>query len=173
MNYFSLLSLCKSYLLLFLTFIIAIGTLILCCTTTDLGIFGRPTVLHIFGVLLYLTLLCVKLATSVELFYLITVLCSSNIPDFIAYQFTTPVNKIKNTTQKRDAQQNFQKKHQHNTDDGGQAMGEEMRHVQMSRRGKHIGEESKQQQWLWGRGQSILVQHFIARTSSMGGKQSL
>jgi len=24
-------------------------------------------------------------------------------------------------------------KHQHNTDDGGEAMGEEMRHVQMSR----------------------------------------
>ena len=36
-------------------------------------------------------------------------------------------------------------RHQHNTDDGGQAMGEEMRHVQMSRWGKHIGEESKQQ----------------------------
>jgi len=33
-------------------------------------------------------------------------------------------------------------RHQHNTDDGGQAMGEEMRHVLMSRRGKHIGEES-------------------------------
>jgi len=31
------------------------------------------------------------------------------------------------------------------TDDDGQAMGEEMRHVQMSRWGKHIGEESKQQ----------------------------
>jgi len=30
-------------------------------------------------------------------------------------------------------------RHQHNTDDGGQAMGEEMRHVQMSRWGKHIG----------------------------------
>ena len=30
----------------------------------------------------------------------------------------------------------------HNTDDGGQAMGEEMRHVQMSRWGKHIGEVS-------------------------------
>jgi len=28
-------------------------------------------------------------------------------------------------------------KHQHNTDDGGQAMGEKMRHVQMSRWGKH------------------------------------
>ena len=36
-------------------------------------------------------------------------------------------------------------RHQHNTDDGGQAMGEEMRHAQMSRWGKHIGEESKQQ----------------------------
>jgi len=36
-------------------------------------------------------------------------------------------------------------RHQHNTDDAEQAMGEEMRHVQMSRRGKHIGEESKQQ----------------------------
>ena len=36
-------------------------------------------------------------------------------------------------------------RHQHNTDDGRQAMGEEMRHVQMSRWGKHIGEESKQQ----------------------------
>jgi len=36
-------------------------------------------------------------------------------------------------------------KHQHNTDDGGQPMGEEMRHVQMSRWGKHKGEESEQQ----------------------------
>jgi len=36
-------------------------------------------------------------------------------------------------------------RHQHNTDDGRQAMGEEMRHVQMSRWGKHICEESKQQ----------------------------
>ena len=36
-------------------------------------------------------------------------------------------------------------KHQHNTDDGGQATGEGMRHVQMSRWGKYIGEESKQQ----------------------------
>ena len=36
-------------------------------------------------------------------------------------------------------------RHQHNTDDGGQAVGEEMRHVQMSRWGKHTGEESKQQ----------------------------
>jgi len=36
-------------------------------------------------------------------------------------------------------------RHQHNTDDGGQAMGEEMRYVQMSRWGKHTGEESKQQ----------------------------
>jgi len=36
-------------------------------------------------------------------------------------------------------------RHQHNTDDGRQAMGEEMRHVQMSRWGKHTGEESKQQ----------------------------
>ena len=36
-------------------------------------------------------------------------------------------------------------RHQHNTDDGRQAMGEETRHVQMSRWGKHIGEESKQQ----------------------------
>ena len=44
MNYFSLF--CKSYLVLFLTFII--GTPILCFTTTDLGMFG--TVLGIFGV---------------------------------------------------------------------------------------------------------------------------
>ena len=36
-------------------------------------------------------------------------------------------------------------RHQHNTDDGGEAMGEEMRYVQMSRWGKHTGEESKQQ----------------------------
>ena len=36
-------------------------------------------------------------------------------------------------------------RHQHNTDDGGQAMGEEMRHVQMSKWGKQIGEESKLQ----------------------------
>jgi len=33
---------------------------------------------------------------------------------------------IKNRKKKRS-------RHQHNTDDGGQAMGEEMRHVQMSR----------------------------------------
>ena len=32
-----------------------------------------------------------------------------------------------------------------NTDDGGQAMGEEIKHVQMIRWGKHIGEEIKQQ----------------------------
>jgi len=33
-----------------------------------------------------------------------------------------------------------------NTDDGGQVMGEELRHVQMSRWGKHTtGERSKQQ----------------------------
>ena len=44
MNYFSLF--CKSYLVLFLTFII--GTPILCCAITDLGIFG--TVLGIFWV---------------------------------------------------------------------------------------------------------------------------
>jgi len=43
-NYFSLF--CKLYLVLFLTFII--GTPILRCTTTYLGIFG--TVLEIFGV---------------------------------------------------------------------------------------------------------------------------
>jgi len=43
-NYFSLF--CKSYSVLFLTFII--GTPILCCTITDLGFFG--TVLGIFGV---------------------------------------------------------------------------------------------------------------------------
>jgi len=36
-------------------------------------------------------------------------------------------------------------RHQRNTDDGSQAMGEEMRHVQMNRWGKHTGEESKQQ----------------------------
>jgi len=30
-------------------------------------------------------------------------------------------------------------------EDGGQAMGEEMRHVQMSRWGKHTGEGSEQQ----------------------------
>jgi len=34
--------------------------------------------------------------------------------------------KYKKTKKKRN-------RHQHNTDDGGQAMGEEMRHVQMSR----------------------------------------
>jgi len=44
MNYFNLF--CKSYLVLFLTFII--GTPILCSTITDLGIF--VTVLGIFGV---------------------------------------------------------------------------------------------------------------------------
>jgi len=44
MNYFSLFD--KSYLVLFLTFII--GTPLLCCTITDLGLFG--TVLRIFGV---------------------------------------------------------------------------------------------------------------------------
>jgi len=47
MNYFILF--CKSYLILFLTFII--GTPILCCTTTDLGIFRCfGTVLGIFGI---------------------------------------------------------------------------------------------------------------------------
>jgi len=44
------------------------------------------------------------------------------------------------------------------TIDGGQAMGEELRHVQMSmsRWSKHAGEWSKQQQGLlWGRVQCI------------------
>jgi len=36
-------------------------------------------------------------------------------------------------------------RHQHNTDDGGQAMGEELIHVQMSRRSKHTDEGSEQQ----------------------------
>jgi len=44
MNYFSFFF--KPYWVLFLTFII--GTQILCCTTTDLGIFG--TAVGIFGV---------------------------------------------------------------------------------------------------------------------------
>ena len=38
----------------------------------------------------------------------------------------TYIKNIKKTTKKRN-------RHQHNTDDSGQAMGEEMRHVQMSR----------------------------------------
>jgi len=36
-------------------------------------------------------------------------------------------------------------RHQHNTHDGGQAMGEEVMHVQMSRCGKYTGEWSEQQ----------------------------
>jgi len=44
MNYFSVFG--KSYLALFLTFII--GCPILCCTTTDVGIFSA--ILGIFGV---------------------------------------------------------------------------------------------------------------------------
>jgi len=52
MNYFSLF--CKSYLVLFLTFIIGIP--ILCCTVTGLGFFG--TVLGIFGVEFVRALLC-------------------------------------------------------------------------------------------------------------------
>jgi len=36
-------------------------------------------------------------------------------------------------------------RHQHNTDDGGQAMGEEFIHVQMSWWRKHTGEGSEQQ----------------------------
>jgi len=51
---------------------------------------------------------------------------------------------------------------QHDTDDGGQAMDEEMRHVQMSRWSK--GERSKQQYRLWGKEQRILTQHFITKT---------
>ena len=40
----------------------------------------------------------------------------------------------------------------HNTNDGGQAMGEELRHVEMSRWTMHRGEteKSNQQQGLWG-----------------------
>ena len=50
-------------------------------------------------------------------------------------------------TKKCSVYQNKKKRngHQHNTDDGGKAMGEQMRHVQISRWGKHIGKESKQQ----------------------------
>ena len=48
---------------------------------------------------------------------------------------------IKNIKKK----QKKRNRHQHNTDDGGQAMGEEMRHLQVSRWCKHTGEESKQQ----------------------------
>jgi len=33
-------------------------------------------------------------------------------------------------------------RHKHSTDDGGQAMGEDMRHEQMNRSGKHTGEGS-------------------------------
>jgi len=36
-------------------------------------------------------------------------------------------------------------RHQHTTDDGGQAMGEELIHVQMSRQSKHTRERSEQQ----------------------------
>jgi len=49
------------------------------------------------------------------------------------------IKNIKKQTNKK------RNRHQHNTGDGEQAMGEEMRHVQMSRWGKHTGEESKQQ----------------------------
>jgi len=50
-------------------------------------------------------------------------------------------HKNKKTKQKHN-------RHQHNTNDGGQAMGEKMRHVQMSSRkwGKHTTGEGSEQQ---------------------------
>jgi len=39
----------------------------------------------------------------------------------------------RNVTYHKNKKKYKEKKHQRNTDDGGQAMGEEMRHVQMSR----------------------------------------
>jgi len=47
-------------------------------------------------------------------------------------------------TNKRKTQRSH-KRHQHNTNDGGQAMGQELRHVQMNRWSKHTGEGSEQQ----------------------------
>jgi len=50
---------------------------------------------------------------------------------------------------KTEIQRKYNKKrhdrHQHNTDGGGQAMGEEVTHVQMSRWSKHTCEGSEQQ----------------------------
>jgi len=50
-----------------------------------------------------------------------------------------------NTSMEKIQNKKEHNKHQHNTDDGGQAMGEEMRHVQMSRWGKDTGERSEHQ----------------------------
>jgi len=60
---------------------------------------------------------------------------------FLHYWHSVSFTKWKYTKQKK-YRANRQ---QHNTDDGGQAMGAEMRHVQMSRWCSHIGEEGKQQ----------------------------
>jgi len=51
-------------------------------------------------------------------------------------------------------------RHQHNTDDGGQAVVEKLIHVQMSRLSKCTGE-------------GIFTQHFITETSNKGRKQCL
>jgi len=52
-------------------------------------------------------------------------------------------------------------RHQRSTNDGGQAMGEKLRHVQMSRWSKHTGEAI------------TLKQDFITKASSKGRRQCL
>jgi len=42
-------------------------------------------------------------------------------------------NQTKTANNKHNLRQISHKRHQHDTDDGGQAMGEELRHAQMSR----------------------------------------
>jgi len=65
-------------------------------------------------------------------------------------------------------------RHQHNTDDGGQAVVEKLIHVQMSRLSKWTGEGSKQQYKIMRqREQYIFTQHFITETSNKGRKQCL
>jgi len=45
----------------------------------------------------------------------------------------SPKDISKNNITKTQMLNQIHNRHQHNTDDGGQAMGEELRHVQMSR----------------------------------------
>jgi len=60
----------------------------------------------------------------------------------------SPKDISKNNITKTQMLNQIHNRHQHNTDDGGQAMGEELRHVQMSRWSMCIGERSEQQQGL-------------------------
>jgi len=53
-------------------------------------------------------------------------------------------NQTKTANNKHNLRQISHKRHQHDTDDGGQAMGEELRHAQMSRWSKQASTQVKE-----------------------------